>query len=298
MRTLVITIALAGAFHAGLALAQRRPATEAEAMSYITSAFISQADPGAMSPGVALGPELEKALGLQPGTERVKVYRAVVPLAEDPRLEVRRAAPADVEAYGMRRGLNLSNPGPGAPHPLFTVAAGSVKLLVQYDLQALNILFVGQLGLPDPDPRPVVAKVEPVATAAAAPAPKKPAAVNVAWTAEFSYGSAQLTPEARARLDGEVVPKLIESKDIRYLHVYGHSDRLGSAEHNRQLSEKRAEAVRAYLIAKGVDPDKIEVFGYGQTLPVKSCAEQKARAELIECLAPNRRIVVEVQATP
>jgi len=294
MRTLVIAITLAGALHAGLALAQRRPATEAEAMSYITSAFISQADPGAMSPRVALGPELEKALGLQPGTDRVKVYQAVVPLTEDPRIEVRRAAPADVTAYGVRRGL-----APDAPHPLFMVSGGTVKLLVQYDLQALNILYVGQLGVPDPDPRPV-AKTDPSVTplAAASGAPRKPAVVNVAWTAEFSYGSAELTPEARARLDGEIVPKLIESKDIRYLHVYGHSDRMGSAEYNRRLSEKRAEAVRAHLIAKGVDPDKIEVFGYGQTLPVKSCTDQTNRAELIECLAPNRRIVVEIQATP
>lgn len=125
-----------------------------------------------------------------------------------------------------------------------------MKLLLQYDLQALNIVFAGQLGLPDPDPRPV-AKVE---TPAPAPAPKKPALVNVAWTAEFGY--------------------------------------------NRRLSEKRAEAVRAYLVSKGVDPDKIEVFGYGKTLPVKSCADQKKRSALIECLAPNRRIVVEVQATP
>ena len=94
------------------------------------------------------------------------------------------------------------------------------------------------------------------------------------------------------------MPKLIEAKDIRYLHVYGHSDRTGAADANRRLSEKRAENVRAYLISKGVDPDKIEVFGYGQTLPLKSCTEEQDRRALIECLAPNRRIVVEVQATP
>jgi len=292
MRTLVVLVALVGALHAGLALAQRRPASEADALSYITSAFISQADPGALSPGVALGPELEKALALPPGTDRVKVYQAVVPLADDPRLEVRRALPADVAAYGARRGLAKD-----APHPLFTVEAGKVKLLVQYDLHALNILYVGQLGMPDPDPRPVVAKIEPASSSSAAGA-KKPALVNVAWTAEFGYGSAELDPEARARLDSEIVPKLIGSKEIRYLHVYGHSDRMGSAESNRRLSEKRADNVRAYLISKGVDADKIEVFGYGQTLPVKSCADEKERRALIECLAPNRRIVVEVQATP
>jgi outer membrane protein OmpA-like peptidoglycan-associated protein len=288
MRTFVVLIALTGALHAGLALAQRRPATEAEAMSYITSAFVSQADPGAMSSGIALGPELEKALGLPPGSDRVKVYQAVVPLTEDPRLEVRRAAAAEVAAYCTRRGL-----APGA-HPLFTVEGGKVKLLVQYDLQALSIVYVGQLGLPDPDPRP---EPTPVAMTSQG-VTRKPALVNVAWTAEFSYGSAELTPEARARLDGEILPKLIESREIRYLHVYGHSDRMGSAESNRRLSEKRAENVRAYLVSKGVDADKIEVFGYGQTLPVKSCADENNRRALIECLAPNRRIVVEVQATP
>ena len=288
MRILLAFAVLAGVVHAGFAVAQRRSATEAEAMSYITSAFISQADPGAMSPGVALGPELEKALGLATGTDRAKVYQAVVPLADDPRLEVRRAAPAEVAAYGARRGL-----APGSPHPLFTVETAKVKLLVQYDLQALNIVFVGQFGLADPDARPV-AKLEPAANPVTPPTPK-PAILNVAWTAEFPYGSAELTPEARAKLDVEIVPKLIESTQIRYLNVYGHSDRTGDADFNRRLSEKRAENVRAYLISKGVDPDKIEVFGYGQTMPVKSCAEEPDRRALIECLAPNRRIVVEVQ---
>lgn len=272
----------------GASFAQRPPASEAQAMAYITSAFISQADPGAMSPRVALGPELEKALGLQAGAGAAKVYDAVVPLPGEQRIEVRRAASADLEAYGKRRNFDAST-----QHPVFTVEGGKAKLLVQYDLRALNIVFVGQLGLPDPDPRPVVAAAEPRAAA-----PKPSALVNVAWTAEFPYNSAKLTPELRARLDEEVVPKLIASKDINYLHVYGHSDRLGSQRYNQRLSEKRAEVVRAYLVAKGVDADKIEVLGYGKTLPVKSCPQAKKRAELIECLAPNRRIVVEVQAKP
>ena len=287
MRILAIAFAIAGALHAGFAHAQRRPATEAAAMAYITSAFISQADPGALSPKVALGPELEKALGLAPGTDRVKVYQAVVPLAEDPRLEVRRAAPAELAEYGARRGLD-----PSARHPLFTVETAKVKLLVQYDLQALAVVYVGQLGLPDPDPRPVAKAMEPAPGVAASPL------VNVAWSAEFPYGSASLTPEARARLDSEIIPKLIGSREMRYLNVYGHSDRLGSPEHNQKLSEKRAEVVRDYLIANGVDGDRIEVFGYGKTLPVKSCAAELPRQELTACLAPNRRIVVEVQAKP
>jgi outer membrane protein OmpA-like peptidoglycan-associated protein len=287
MRILIVAIALAGTVHAGLVLAQRRPATEAEAQSYITSAFLSQADPGAMSPNVALGPELEQALGLQSGTDRVKVYQAVVPLTGEQRLEVRRATTAEISDYGMRRGLDRTS-----PHPLFTVEAGGTKLLLQYDLQALNIVYVGRLGLPDPDPRPVVQ-----AAAAPAAAGKKADLINVAWTAEFPYNSARLTPDMRAKLDSEVVPKLIASKDIKYLNVYGHADRLGAPEYNRQLSEKRAEAVRAYLVSRGMDGSKIQSQGYGKTSPVKACPAQTDRKALIACLGPNRRVEIEISGT-
>ena len=68
-------------------------------------------------------------------------------------------------------------------------------------------------------------------------------------------------------------PQADEHRDVRYLQVYGHTDRLGSVDHNRQLSEKRAEAVRDYLVAKGVNAEKIEVSGFGQTMPIRSCAD-------------------------
>ena len=85
--------------------------------------------------------------------------------------------------------------------------------------------------------------------------------------------------------------------DCLYIIVNGHADRLGSPQYNQQLSEKRAEAVRAYLVSKGVDASGIETLGFGKTLPVKSCPDQERKA-LIECLAPNRRVVVEVQGMP
>jgi outer membrane protein OmpA-like peptidoglycan-associated protein len=56
--------------------------------------------------------------------------------------------------------------------------------------------------------------------------------------------------------------------------------------------------VRAYLVSKGADASKIETFGFGKTMPVKSCPDQKDRKALIECLEPNRRVVVEIQGTP
>jgi OOP family OmpA-OmpF porin len=150
---------------------------------------------------------------------------------------------------------------------------------------------------PPPPPPAPVAKAEPKPEPKPE-APKKPAMVNLASTELFEFNKAVLTQEARAKLDAEVVAKLRELKDIRYIIVNGHADRLGSPQYNQRLSEKRAEAVRAYLVSKGVDAAKVETLGFGKTLPVKACPDQKERKATIDCLAPNRRVVVEVQGTP
>jgi OOP family OmpA-OmpF porin len=145
-------------------------------------------------------------------------------------------------------------------------------------------------AVPAPPPAPV-AKPQPEA-------PKKPAIVNLASTELFEFNKAVLTKEARARIDTEVVAKLGDLRDVRYIIINGHADRLGSTQYNQKLSEKRADAVRAYLVSKGVAADKVETLGFGKTLPVKACPDQKERKGLIECLSPNRRVVVEVQGTP
>jgi len=153
---------------------------------------------------------------------------------------------------------------------------------------------------PKPEPRAVPAP-PPVQTAkpeVKPEPPKKPAVVNLASTELFEFNKAVLTKEARAKLDTEVVAKLGDLRDVRYIIVNGHADRLGSTQYNQKLSEKRADAVRAYLVSKGVDANKVETLGFGKTLPVKACPDQKERKGLIECLSPNRRVVVEVQGTP
>ena len=152
---------------------------------------------------------------------------------------------------------------------------------------------------PAPAPAPVVTpRAEAPKPVAAPEQPKKPAIINLASTELFEFNKATLTSEARAKLDAEVIGKLKDFGDIRYVNVNGHADRLGTPGYNQRLSEKRAEAVRAYLVSKGTDAGKVEVFGFGKTLPVKSCPDEAKRAALIECLAPNRRVVVEVQGTP
>lgn len=262
---------------AQVAFAQRRPATEADALSYIYSAFLTQADPGVMGREVVLGPELQRAFGLPPSNEGPKVYNALLGFAGQKSPEVRKATPQEVAEYGARRGFDRTS---GA---LYTLEIGERKFLVQYDLERINVFFVGQLGVPDPDPRPVALQLDP------APLKVEPAQ----WSAQFQFNSAELSAEMRAALDNEILPKLAKG-EIR-VHVSGHADRIGNPEYNQKLSERRADALRAYLVEKGVEESKIEIFSYGTTLPAKDCGTEKGRA-LIECLAPNRRVVLEVTA--
>lgn len=144
-----------------------------------------------------------------------------------------------------------------------------------------------------PEPAPA-----PVAKPAPPPAPKKPAVTNISSTQLFEFNKAALTSEGRSTLDSEVLAKLPDLASIRYIIVNGHADRLGSVQYNQKLSEERADAVREYLVSKGVEKSRIETLGFGKTLPVKSCPGQMDRKALIECLAPNRRVEVQVQGTP
>jgi outer membrane protein OmpA-like peptidoglycan-associated protein len=270
------------------AFAQRRPATEADALSYIYSAFLTQADPGVMGRQVVLGPELQRALNLPPSTDGAKVYDVLIGFAGQKHPEVRKATPQEVAEYGARRGFDRTS---GA---LYTVEVGERKFLMQYDLQRINVSFVGQLGLPDPDPRPVAVKLDPAPMKAEPPAKAEPIALSaLQWSAQFPFNSAELSAEMRAALDDEILPKLANGA-IR-VHISGHADRIGNPAYNQKLSERRADALRAYLVEKGVEESKIEIFSYGTTLPAKDCGAEKGRA-LIECLAPNRRVVLEVTA--
>jgi OOP family OmpA-OmpF porin len=160
---------------------------------------------------------------------------------------------------------------------------------------------------PEPTPAPAPApRAAPAPAPAPAPQPRveapkpapKPTVVNLASTELFEFNKATLTDDAKKKLDAEVIAKLSGLGALRYINVNGHADRLGSAQYNQRLSEKRAEAVRAYLVAKGVKADRVETFGFGKTTPAKSCPDQKDRRSLIECLAPNRRVVVEIQGAP
>jgi OOP family OmpA-OmpF porin len=147
-----------------------------------------------------------------------------------------------------------------------------------------------------PAPAPAAAVAAPTPAPVVAAAPKAPAVINLAAGSLFDFNKSVLNSKGKAAIDSEVIAKLKDMGDIKYINVNGHTDRLGTAQYNQKLSEARAESVKAYLVSRGVEANKIETYGYGKTMPVKSC-DQKDRKALIECLAPNRRVVVEIQGT-
>ena len=160
----------------------------------------------------------------------------------------------------------------------------------------------------DPDlvkkPAPAPAKVAPTApkpasAPAAAPAPAKSKVITLAATELFDFNKAVLKPAAKTEIDQKVIGKLASVGKIKLILVGGHTDRIGSAAYNQKLSEKRAEAVKAYLVSKGIDGKIIETLGFGKTTPaqgVPKCDDKLPRAKLIACLEPHRRVTVEVQA--
>lgn len=148
---------------------------------------------------------------------------------------------------------------------------------------------------PAPSTAPAAIAAAPVAPAAPVVTPRRcDATVTVGADDAFAFNKATLTTAAKRRLDADLLPKIAACSKLDLLIVTGHSDRIGSDSANRKLSEKRASAVIAHLRARGVDAP-IEMLGAGKTQPVKSCSNTLPRTKLIECLAPNRRVVVEIR---
>lgn len=149
--------------------------------------------------------------------------------------------------------------------------------------------------LTPPVASPIAPPVAPVA-AAPTPAPAAPKrcdfAVTLANDETFAFNKAVLNPAAKKHIDNEVLSKLQNCAKVEIVMITGHADRLGSQQYNQKLSEKRADAVAAYLKSKGVTAE-IDTLGAGKTQSVKACDDKLPRPKLIECLAPNRRVVVE-----
>lgn len=147
---------------------------------------------------------------------------------------------------------------------------------------------------PRPAPPPPAPEVVVEAPPAPPPPPPPPPArfekVTLSATELFGFDSATLHMP-QPRLD-EIAAALAADPTITDVDINGYSDRLGSNKYNLKLSERRANAVRDYLIAKGIDGSRLKAHGKGKASPVVTCTNKK-RADLIKCLEPNRRVEVE-----
>lgn len=133
--------------------------------------------------------------------------------------------------------------------------------------------------------------LEPPAPPAAPPAPApEPISQPIRLSADalFNFDRAELTPQGREQLSG-LMGRLKSASQIENILVVGYTDRIGSDRYNMALSQRRAEAVRNYLVANGVPADEVRTEGRGKADPVVQCSNRK-RTALIACLAPNRRV--------
>ncbi|MFA7386371.1 MAG: OmpA family protein [Thiohalobacteraceae bacterium] len=142
------------------------------------------------------------------------------------------------------------------------------------------------------DPSQVAAAPEPEPVPPAEPL-RTVRRINLESDTYFAFDKDELRPEGQAKLD-ELVAEMQRAQEPR-LQITGYTDRIGTEDYNMDLSNRRAVAVKEYLVGKGIETDIIETTAMGERNPVVNC-EGKSGNDLIQCLAPNRRTVVEFSA--
>jgi OmpA-OmpF porin, OOP family len=141
-----------------------------------------------------------------------------------------------------------------------------------------------------PEPAPVAAPAPPPVAAAPAPAPTPPAATKVTYAADafFDFNKSVIKPAGKAKLD-DLVGK-IKDINLEVIIAVGHTDSVGSDAYNQKLSVRRSEAVKAYLVSKGIEKNRVYTEGKGEKQPVADNKTSEGRAK-------NRRVEIEVVGT-
>ena len=144
------------------------------------------------------------------------------------------------------------------------------------------------------EPLPTV-KLVPASVESAAPLDSNSRAepIRISMSTLFDFGSAELRADAGSALDG--LAKQLTEANYQKVDIVGHADRMGPGKYNQKLSEQRAQAVRDYLLARGLDGSKVTAIGVGSTEPLtgKECRALTGKP-LITCLQRDRYTAVTV----
>jgi len=172
----------------------------------------------------------------------------------------------------------------------------AVRNKANVDLYSLGLVY--KLGRPayapvvyTPPPEPVVEAPAPAPAPVAEPAPAPmPTSEKVSFAAEalFDFDKSVVKPAGKAALD-DLLMKL-QGMNTEVMVTVGHTDSVGSDAYNQKLSQRRAEAVKAYIVSKGVDASRVYTEGKGESQPVADNKTAEGRAK-------NRRVTVEVVGT-
>ena len=137
---------------------------------------------------------------------------------------------------------------------------------------------------PAPAPQPVQ-QVKPVE----APKPK-PVAEKVTFASDvlFDFDKSLVKPEGKSKLDD--LSGKVRGISLEVVIAIGHADSIGSDAYNQKLSVRRAESVKAYLVSKGIEANRIYTEGKGKKQPVADNRTREGRAK-------NRRVEIEVIGT-
>ncbi len=146
---------------------------------------------------------------------------------------------------------------------------------------------------PPPAPAPAASPPPPpppVAAPAPVPVPQPPAATKVTYAADafFDFDKSVLKPEGKAKLD-DLVGK-VKDINLEVIIAVGHTDSIGTDAYNQRLSVRRAESVKAYLVSKGIEKNRVYTEGKGEKQPVADNRTAEGRAK-------NRRVEIEVVGT-
>ena len=137
---------------------------------------------------------------------------------------------------------------------------------------------------PKPAPAPTPEKPKP------APEKPKPVAEKVTFAADvlFDFDKAVIKPEGKSKLDD--IASKAKGVNLEVVIAIGHADSIGSDAYNQRLSVRRAESVKAYMVSKGIEPNRVYTEGKGEKQPVANNKTKDGRAK-------NRRVEIEVIGT-